>query len=51
MYGIRERFQRGDEVGKPHIGDKAERKLTETANKMAEGFKQAGKKIEQKLNG
>jgi Ni/Co efflux regulator RcnB len=32
-----------------HIGDKIERKLKKAANKTAEGFEKAGKKIEQKL--
>ena len=33
-----------------HIGDKIEQKLNKAANKTAEGFEKAGKKIEQKLS-
>ena len=33
-----------------HIGDKIEQKLKKAANKTAEGFEKAGKKIEQKLS-
>ena len=33
-----------------HIGDKIEQKLKKAANKTAEGFEKAGKKIEQTLS-
>jgi predicted PurR-regulated permease PerM len=36
-------------VEEKHIGDKIEQKLKKAANKTAEGFEKAGKKIEQKL--
>jgi len=37
-------------VEEKHIGDKIEQKLKKAANKTAEGFEKAGKKIEQKLS-
>lgn len=37
-------------VEEKHIGDKIEQKLKKAANKTAEGFEKAGKKIEQKFS-
>lgn len=37
-------------VEEKHIGDKIEQKLKKAADKTAEGFEKAGKKIEQKLS-